>query len=185
MLIVAMLIVAMLIVAVLLVGGLIGSAGSAQAQPTESFTDVGSYPQTPAGRRAEELVAVLSAGDREQMRAYTEEHFAPSIKDIAPMEEQLVAYDDQYAKNRGYDFHATRKYTPSRPETTCVVILRNRITELWDALIVEVEAEAPNRVAKMHLATARRPRDLAPEAGPLSAAQVADELGAFLDRLGP
>lgn len=36
-----------------------GYANSAWAQPPNSFSDVESYPDTPAGRRAEELVAVL------------------------------------------------------------------------------------------------------------------------------
>ncbi len=156
----------------------------AQTAPTAPppYRDSREIPDTPAYRRAREIVALVNAGDEARVRAYVETGFAPAFRDAAPIAEHLTVFRDVRRGSGGFDVHGARAYDPPRPPNTALLVLRNRLTEAWEAVVLEVEEAAPHRVASLRFAPARPPSDLPPEK-PLTDAEVVAQLGAVVDRL--
>ena len=147
-----------------------------------AFTDSKEPPTTPAARRAQELLDLVNANDPQRISKYIAENFAPGIRDEFPMEEHLGMFAQMHNSSGGFDLYGFRSYDPPRPETAAVAVMRNRLTEAWNAIVVEVETEPPHRVTSVQFAPARPPKD-APPAGPIKADQLASELKAFVEKL--
>jgi CubicO group peptidase (beta-lactamase class C family) len=158
----------------------IGAPAFAQQAP--DYKDGSKIPDTPAAKRALEIVDLVNKGDTAAVRAYVIASFAPNFRDMAPMSEHLAVFANIRAQSDGYDVHSSRTYTPPRPATNAVIVVKNRLTEAWEAIVVEVEEAAPYRIARLNFSPARTPSDLPPEK-PLADAEIAKQLGAFVDRL--
>jgi CubicO group peptidase (beta-lactamase class C family) len=151
------------------------------AQPAP-FQDDPKLPDTPAYRRALELLELVNANDPAKVRAYIQEAFTPEFRDMVPLEEHLSVFAGVVEASRGYEAHAARVYDPPRPVTNATLIVRNRLTDAWEAIVVDVTEAPPYLIARFNFAPARTPSDL-PKPVKLSEPEVAAELGAFLDRL--
>jgi CubicO group peptidase (beta-lactamase class C family) len=152
------------------------------AQQAPAFKDESKIPDTPACKRALEVVDLINKGDREKARAYILESFAPAFRDMAPMEEHLQVFADFREGSEGYDIHSVRIYDPPRPAANATIIVRNRLTESWEAIVLDVEEAVPYRVASLRIAPARTPSDMPPEK-PLTNAEIAKELDRYIDKL--
>jgi CubicO group peptidase (beta-lactamase class C family) len=157
--------------------------GSVAAQQTPGpYRDDPKIPDTPACKRALEVIDLVNSGDTARVRAYILGNVTPKFRDLAPMEQHLGIFARVHAQSDGYDVHSARIYDPPRPATNATIIVRNRLTEAWEAVVVDVEEAPPYLIASLNFAPARTPSDLPPER-PLTDAEVAKELGAFIDRL--
>lgn len=150
--------------------------------PPPAFRDVRALPATPAFRRAQEVLAVVNAGDRARTRAYLDSALAASFLADIPLDEHLAAFADAHDRSERLEVHGARTYTPPRPETQAVLVLWNTLMESWEAIVAEVEPAAPYRIVSLAFNPARTPSDVAP-AKPVTDAEIAKRLGAQVDRL--
>ncbi len=153
----------------------------AGAQPAP-YMDTSELPDAPAYRRAMEILELVNVNEPGRVRAYVGETFTPEFRDMVPMEEHVAVFAGVAEASGGYDIHGARIYDPPRPVTNATLIVRNRFTEAWEAIVVEVTEAAPYRVARLNFAPARPPSD-APREGRLTDAEIAAQLGAFIDRM--
>jgi CubicO group peptidase (beta-lactamase class C family) len=171
-----------LLVMMLLTLGLVGAAARAQPQASP-YTDSRTISDTPACKRAVELAGLLKKGDEKAYIAYVQDHFAANFRDMVPMREHAAVFNEMVDGSRGsLEIHGVRTYDPPRPDSVCVLVLRNTLVDSWQAILVEVEEEAPHKVAGFALNPARPPSD-APRGQRLNPEQVAAELNALVDRL--
>jgi CubicO group peptidase (beta-lactamase class C family) len=155
----------------------------ARAQPAPPpFTDSPDDPKTPAAQRARELLDLINTGDDATARAFYEGRGAPTLKARVPLDEFLAHLTRTRRSARGLTFHSFRAYTPPRPPTQAVMIVRNTLTEGWNGLIVEVEPDAPHRLTSIDFTPARAPAGQEPPP-PKTDAEAAEALRAFVDRL--
>ena len=146
------------------------------------FTDVREIPDTPAYRRAREVLDLVNAGDAARIRTYATASFAPEFLARAPLAEHVSVALDVHARSERLVAHSARRYTPPRPETQAVLVVWNELMESWDAIVVEVEPAPPHRIVSLAFNPARTPSDLPPAAA-LADAEVARRVGAAVDRL--
>jgi len=156
--------------------------GTAAAQQAPPFKDDAKIPDTPACKRALEVIDLVNKGDTAKVRAYILANFTQKFRDFAPMEEHLQVFANVRAQSDGYDVHGARTYDPPRPATNAVIVVKNRLTESWEAIVLDVEETPPHLIAGLRFAPARTPSDVPPEK-PLTDAEVAKQLGAYIDRL--
>lgn len=147
-----------------------------------AYTDVPELPEGVIGERVAELIDVLNSNDSETIRGFIEERFADSFRNIAPMEEHLGIVADLYEQSQGFEFHSIRKYEAETPPEEFVVIVRNNLTQAWQAFILYIQLEPPHLIKGLQFSQARPPSDL-PPAEKLSEEQVVEELKAFVQRL--
>jgi CubicO group peptidase (beta-lactamase class C family) len=163
------------------VASLLLAAGDLRAQEAK-YTDSRTPPDTPAARRAQEIAALLQDDDPARIRAYVEKELAPPLRDL-PMDVHLAFFADLHERSGGrLEVHGFRAYDPPHPATKATLIVRNHLAESWQAIVVEVEPEAPHRVRDLDYSRARPPRDR-PKGERLTPAEVAEKLGAYVDKL--
>jgi len=161
-------------------------APPAGAQAPGDYHDEPGLPPGPPGERARELLESVNGGDPEAIRRLVETAFAPEFRDAVPMEQHLAVLGDLQRRSGGFDLHGFRGY--DEPHTSPeglpehVVIVRNRLTDAWQAFVFTLEPEAPHRIASVYLSAARPPKGL-PPAAPLAEAELVAELEAFVERL--
>jgi len=154
----------------------------AQQQVTPPFKDDPKIPDTPAAKRALEIIDLVNKGDTTAVRAYIMKNFTKKFREAAPIAEHLAAFMELLRNSEGYDVHGIRTYDPPRPATNAVIVVRNRLTDAWEAAVVDVEDAPPYLVDAARFAPARTPSDVPPEK-PLTDLEIAKELGAYIDRL--
>jgi len=157
---------------------------SARAGAQGKFTDIREVPKTPAYARAHEFVRIVKAGNEAEWKAFVEKSFAPEFREAVPMERHLGFFRAVMDQTGGeLEAYAARTYEPARPDTAAVLIVRNGFTESWRAVSLGVEEEAPHRVTTLDFLPARPPSDL-PKAEKLTAKQLGETLGTYVDKLG-
>ncbi|MHC4236431.1 MAG: serine hydrolase domain-containing protein, partial [Planctomycetota bacterium] len=167
-------------VAVLL---LLSTSGPGYAQQTRgAYQDDKNLPEGPTGNRITELLAAVNSNDPEKVRAFVGEAFTPQFRDFAPMEEHLQIFASLYDQSKGLEFYGVRRYEEETPADEVVVIVRNKLTQGWQAFVMNVRPEPPHRIAGLQFAPARPPSDLAP-GKKLTDAELVEELQAFVRRL--
>lgn len=139
-------------------------------------------PKTPLGDRATALIGVINRADREAIRAFVKDSFSDELLRQVPLDQHVETLYDLARRTRGYEYHSIRVYDPPRAEPGTVVIVRNRLTAAWEAIVLDVESAPPHRVRLLAFVPARRPSDLPPEE-PMSAEEAVKELDAFVVRL--
>jgi CubicO group peptidase (beta-lactamase class C family) len=153
----------------------------AQPQTPDPFTDSAEVPATPAYDRAREVLDLINAADGAAYRRFVEQAFAPGFKDAMPMTQHASVYDDLIATSGKLTLHGARSYTPPHPATNAVLVVRSELTEQWRAIVVDVEDEPPHRISRIQVLPARPPSNL-PKGERLTDEQLAEQLGAFVDR---
>ncbi len=172
-----------LVLGVLLWACAMGGPSGAHAQQTAgAYRDERVIPKTAAYARALEVLEAVNSEDEEVVRALVSGAFNEAFRGIAPMEDHIEMFRDVRGVNGGLEAYAARVYSTPRPATNAVLICRGRVSELWRAIVVDVEPEPPYLIAGIGFAPARPPSDL-PPAARLSGKEIAAELGAYVDRL--
>lgn len=152
---------------------------TAQSAPLP-YSDSATIPQTPAYARAVEVVELLNRGDADAFESFVGSACAESFRDAVPMAEHRAAFNRMHAEFGPLEVHGARTYDPPRPDTTATLIAWSTWLEAWRGVVLEVDGEG--RVAGLQVTGARPPSDL-PQAEALTAEQIAEQLGAFVDRL--
>jgi len=162
---------------------LLVSAFGAHAQgPAPPYTDSPTLPDSPAYKRALEVLEVVNSGDPARVRALVENALAPGPFRDRPLEAHLGFFAEAHADHGRLEVHGARSYDPPRPRYNAVLIVRSTLLEVWRAIVVDVEDAEPYRIMGIELAPARPPRDL-PPAERLSDEQVVSRFGAYVDGL--
>ncbi|MCH7839507.1 MAG: beta-lactamase family protein [Planctomycetes bacterium] len=162
---------------------LMATAPQALAQRTLGpYKDVKQMPTGEIGQRITELIETVNANNPEKTRAFIESHFTDRFRNFAPMEQHLEVIGELYSQSRGFEFYGIRKYEAKTPPTEFVVILRNKLTQSWEAFVLKIEQEPPYKIAGFQFAPARPPSDLPPPKK-LSDVEMAKALEAHMDRL--
>lgn len=133
--------------------------------------------ESPAERRAKELIQLLNANNRAEFRKYVTETFGGRMQSM-PMENHLGFYSSVYDRSRGLEFHSIQEAKPNQ----VAVLTRNKLTGGWNALVVVVEPEAPHRIVGLGLRPGKPPAGASP-IKKLTNEQIAQELGAFVKKL--
>jgi CubicO group peptidase (beta-lactamase class C family) len=150
-----------------LIGFICASVVQAQSSQNES----------PAERRAKEFARLLDSGNRAELIKYAKENFAPRFLNI-PMEQHLNFLSSVHDSTRGLEFHSVQEEKPN--EVTA--LFKSKLTGQWLALLVRVEAEAPQRIAGLGLRSSKPPAGAQP-AKKLTHEQIAQEFKALLKKL--
>jgi len=157
------------------------SAGIATAQPVPAdFMDDRSLPAGPRGERIRELLDAVNSGDPARIERLAKS-FAGEFAKISVSEHvsQLGSLNDF---GRGFDLYGVRRY-PSQPRSDReVVVVRNRLTEAWQAFVVLFDDSPEARITGIQTQPARPPKDQ-PPLPPLTLDQAKADIDAFLDRL--
>jgi len=132
--------------------------------------------ESPAQKRAKEVVQLLSAGNRAEFKKYVEANFGGQMAQM-PMERHLNFFSTVYESSRGYEISGVQDNTKPNEVT---MLVKNKLTGEWDALLIRVEAEAPNKITGIGF---RPPKPPAGEAKKLSEKEAGRELEAFVKKL--
>jgi CubicO group peptidase (beta-lactamase class C family) len=174
------------LVALVASSALVALPAPSAAQASPGYHDERELPAGPVAERARELVDAINSSDPEVLRALVENAFAPAFRDMAPMEQHLAVLGGSHRQSGGFDIYGIRRYDPPRPPgprgEEHVVIVRNRLTEGWQAFVLTLEEEPPHRIEGLQLVPARPPSDL-PSLPPLTREEMVAELRAFVGRL--
>jgi CubicO group peptidase (beta-lactamase class C family) len=139
-------------------------------------------PDTPAGRRAAELLRLSVDGDDASTRAFVEGNFTPRFRDAVPLEDHLRINARMRQESGGYDPLAVLVSEPAAIE----VVVQARRTGARSVLSLQTEPDSPHRIDGVGV------RPLTPADGiespvvpdrPLTDAEIAATLGEYLDRL--
>jgi CubicO group peptidase (beta-lactamase class C family) len=152
------------------------------AQAPGGYTDIKEWPDSPEGRKAREAFDVINSNDPARIRTFVDDSFAPELRNIAPMERHIQYLSEIYEGSRGYEFAGVRRYTEEREDGGIVVIVRNKLTEAWEAIVVELEPEPPHQITNLYTSPARPPSYLEPPP-PISEAEIPETLKAFVEKM--
>jgi CubicO group peptidase (beta-lactamase class C family) len=158
------------------------SAVEVFAQAPRKYADVRPVPDTPALRRAQQVLEAINGGDPARVKALVESGFAPALRDGSPMADHLAAFAQWRDLNQKLEPYGARTYDPPDDPTKAVLVVRSRLLETWQAVVVTVEAQPPNLITEVDLNPARPPSD-APKGARLEPSEVAKALGEYVDRL--
>lgn len=123
-------------------------AAAGQNAPIDTAVEArGELPDTPAGRRAVELLEVASGDDDATTRAYVENSFAPSFRDAFPIEEHLQVHARMREESGGFDVVDVRD---SEPNSIVMEVKAHRTGERA-ILRIETEAEPPHRIEMIRM----------------------------------
>lgn len=161
---------------------LLPAAAGAQAPGPRKYTDLRPVPESPALKLALEVVDVINSGDPKRVRALVESSFARPFREAAPMEDHLAAFAEWSAWEPPLEVYGARTYDPPYPGEHAVLIVRSRLRDAWRAVVVDVEPQPPYAITSVDMAGARTPTGQ-PAPAALDPAQVAKQVGAFVDRL--
>jgi CubicO group peptidase (beta-lactamase class C family) len=171
-----------LVLALVCCGVFITSTPSHAQQSRGPYEDIRQLPEGPAGERITQLIETVNSDDPDTVRAFIETALTPEFRDFASMDQHLAIMASVYEQSRGFDFYAVRRYEEETPPTEYVVIVRNRLTEAWQAFMMNIEEDPPHRIMGIQFLPARPPSDL-PQEEKLSDEEIIEELEAFLARL--
>ncbi len=154
------------------------------------YTDVRELPEGPVGELIRELIDTVNSNNPEKVRSFIEAKFNDQFRGFAPMEEHLGVFGQVYEQSRGFEFYGVRKYEQETPESEYVVIVKNKLTGAWEALVTSIEPAPAKpgvpqayRIAGLQVLPARPPSYLPKRDANLTDAEVVKELEAFVKRL--
>jgi hypothetical protein len=98
--------------------------------------------ESPAEKRAKEMVQLLSAGSRAEFKKYVEANFGGQMAQM-PMDRHLNFFSSVYEGSHGYEISGVQDNTKPNEVT---MLVKNKLTGEWDALLIRVEPEPPNKI---------------------------------------
>jgi CubicO group peptidase (beta-lactamase class C family) len=131
--------------------------------------------QSPAETRAREIAALITSGDRAEVRKYVESSFGDRMRGM-PIERHLGYFSNEHDYSRGLEVLGVQE----TKQNEVTMLVRNKLTGDYQGLLVIVEATPPHKVA----AIGRRPsKPPATETAKLSDKNIARELDEFAKKL--
>jgi CubicO group peptidase (beta-lactamase class C family) len=158
--------------------GVLAAPGLAQ-----DYRENKQLPEGAIGERIQGLLDVINANNPERAQAFIESTYTEDFLGIAPMEEHLAIVSQIWEQSRGYDFYGVREYLGEAPTDGTVVIVRNRLTKAWTALVFAFEPDPPHRIDELQIMPARPPAELEADSTSLSDDQIVAALETFVQRL--
>ncbi len=146
------------------------------------YKDVRKLPEGAIGERITEFIDTVNANDPDKVRELIEKHFTPKFRDMAPMEEHQAVFRQMYNESDGFEFYGVRKYENETPPDEFVVIVRNKLTQGWQAFVMTIELTPPYGIGGAYLAPSRPPSDLPPQKK-LTQAEVVEQLRTYVEKL--
>lgn len=142
-----------------------------QAQsPSASTAD------SPALRRAHELINLINSGGRAEGRKYIQEQFSSSVP-RERLENFLKFLCGLQDTTRGVEFHGVQDNKPP----TVTVRLRNKLTSKWMNLLVRTETAEPYKIVGFGLSPGQPPAGM--KSKKLTPTEMAQELDALMKKL--
>lgn len=136
--------------------------------------------ETPAVRRARQLVALWNAPPtRAAYTAFVDSALAPAFRNQVPMEEHVEALFEMGNNLGGADSVMVRAAT----DTSATLLVRSRVSGNWATVSVAVAPDAGHRIARPMQVRGTQLEGAAPRPRPASPEAAARELDAFARRL--
>lgn len=142
-------------------------SAAASAQPTAS--------QAAAEKYAKAIAEFSVSGDRAGYAKFVEANFNAELLK-SPMQRHVNFLSTIHDMSRGYDLDRVQDWNPNE----VIYLAKNRLTGVWDALLVRVEPEAPYKISGIGL---RPPKSAPAETKAMSPREMASELEAFGKKL--
>jgi len=152
------------------------------AAPPSPYTDSSQIPDTLAYTRAREVMDLINRADAAPFLVYVQDSFAPQLRDAIPIGNHAAAYNDVVSRSGTLTIHSARSYTPALPDTHAALIVRTGLSEQWLGIVLDVEDKPPHKITGLSFQRARTPSDV-PTGEPFTDARIAQELGAYVERL--
>lgn len=150
-------------------------------QTAGPYKDSRTIPDTPAYKRAAEIVDLINGGDAAVIEDWVRRNFTPQM-----LGGDVRGHVEFLGSVRGFngvlEIVSARSYDPPRPPNSAMLIVRGKVSEAWRGIAVDVEEAPPHRVVGFMVNPARPPSDL-PAATRLTDDRIAAELSAYIDRL--
>ena len=118
----------------------------------------GQAEESPAERRARELIGFLNKGNRTEFQKYVEGNFSPEMLKM-PMNAHLDFYSSLYDNSRGYEI----KGVQDKQQNEATMLVKNNLTGEWDELLLRVEADSPFRIAGIGFRVPKLPVESSPK----------------------
>ena len=131
-------------------------------------------PDTPAGRRLAEAVALVNDPTDAAVRSYIADAYSEAFLAFAPVDVHAAYYYRLHDQTRGVDLVGIQASEPTR----AVALLRARLTGEWLALGVTVDTTRAHRIDRIGQEMPEVPPELA-EPAPATDAERARRLAAF------
>jgi CubicO group peptidase (beta-lactamase class C family) len=157
-------------------------ATAAQVQVRDVSDAQAELPDTPAGRRAAEMLRISTDGDEATTRAFIENSFAPSFRDAFPIEDHLRINAQMRVESGGYDVVEVRDSEPG----AIAIVVRARKTGELAMLRLRTEPEPPHRIERIGVGPLMPSDGVETPAVPeraLSGEEIAATLGDYVDQL--
>ncbi len=132
------------------------------------------FPNTPAGKRAKELVELLNGTGSHNLDDYIQNHFAPQLRDAFPIEGHKDAFQ------RVHDNHGILELAAVKSSDTysLQVVLKARNREAWLNMTVQVETDEPYKITLLGFRPGTNPAESKKEDSPASL----EELHSYLKK---
>lgn len=169
-------------VVVYMTAGLTATSVALGQQTRGPYKDVRKLPEGAIGERITAFIDVVNANDPQKVRSFIEKHFTDEFKAFAPMDEHVAVFGQMYLESDGFEFYGIRKYENETPPDEFVVIVRNKLTQGWQAFVMTIELTPPHRIGGAYLAPSRPPSDLPPQKK-LTQAEVVEQLKTYVEKL--
>jgi CubicO group peptidase (beta-lactamase class C family) len=131
--------------------------------------------ETPAEIRLRELIKVINSGSRTEARNYIAANFDEKMRQ-RPIEQYLDFLSSLYDSSRGLE---AVKVQEKKPNST-TMLLKQKLTGEYQAMIVAVEDKAPYRVAAIGLRNPQIPKE---ESLTLDHKDIAKGMDAYIKKL--
>jgi CubicO group peptidase (beta-lactamase class C family) len=148
-----------------------GASGGPQSQTPSAGGD------SPALRRARELIQVINTGKLAEAKKYIQENYAPSFLRL-PMDAHLNFVARVYDQTRGLEFQRVE----GEQAGGVTVVLKGKLTGELQGLMVRVESESPYKISGIGMRPAKASAE-ARSAPKLTEEQIASELDTFVSKL--
>lgn len=129
----------------------------------------------PAETRLKELVEIINSGSRANARTYIAENFGEEMRK-RPIERYLGFISMLYDGSRGFEIAGVQESKPNN----VTMLLKNKLTGGYEAMIVVVEDKAPFRVSAIGMRNPKPPKSAAKS---MSNNELAKALETFLKKL--
>jgi len=111
------------------------------------------FPDTPAGKRAEEIVSLLNGTSSYDLEDYIQHQYAPDFREALPLAAHKGIYQTTQTMFGRVKVVEIKKSIPNEIS----LVLKSEIKDAWLNLMLQVEPNEPHRIASMGLGPGSRP----------------------------
>ncbi len=111
------------------------------------------FPDTFAGKRAMEIVALMNRNFSQSAEEYIQNEYAPGFRDAFPLDAHKQIFDTTHRMFGSLELADIAASTPTKIKFT----LRSDAREAWLDISLDVEAESPHRITVMGVQPGSRP----------------------------